>query len=61
MAGVATIGYSDLIRRICDHALAKRGENYMERWVKTLRLSGLGGNEVPVIYNAPHGAGVVHA
>jgi hypothetical protein len=61
MAGVATIGYSDLIRRICDHALAKRGENYTERWVKTLRLSGLGGKEVPVIYNAPHGAGVVHA
>jgi D-alanine-D-alanine ligase len=42
MAGVATIGYSDLIRRICDHALAKRGENYTERWAKTLRLSGLG-------------------
>jgi D-alanine-D-alanine ligase len=28
MAGVATMSYSDLIRRICDHALAKRGENY---------------------------------
>ena len=42
MAGVATVGYSDLIRRICDYALAKRGENYTERWVKTLRLSGLG-------------------
>jgi D-alanine-D-alanine ligase len=42
MAGVATLGYSDLIRRICDHALAKRGDNYTERWVKTLRLSGLG-------------------
>jgi D-alanine-D-alanine ligase len=42
MAGVATIGYSQLIRRICDHALAKRGENYTERWAKTLRLSGLG-------------------
>jgi D-alanine-D-alanine ligase len=42
MAGVATLGYSDLIRRICDHALAKRADNYTERWVKTLRLSGLG-------------------
>jgi hypothetical protein len=42
MAGAATIGYSDLIRRICDEALARRGENYAERWVKTLRLSGLG-------------------
>jgi hypothetical protein len=42
MAGVASLGYSDLIRRICDHALAKRGDNYTERWVKTLRLSGLG-------------------
>ena len=42
MAGVATIGYTDLIRRICDHALARRGENYTERWVKTLRLSGMG-------------------
>ena len=42
MAGVATLGFGDLIRRICDHALAKRGENYTERWVKTLRLSGLG-------------------
>jgi len=42
MAGVAALGYSDLIRRICDHALAKRGDNYTERWVKTLRLSGLG-------------------
>ncbi|MFL5524714.1 MAG: hypothetical protein ACJ8AF_11480 [Gemmatimonadaceae bacterium] len=42
MAGVATVGYSDLIRKICDHALAKRGENYADRWVKTLRLSGLG-------------------
>jgi D-alanine-D-alanine ligase len=42
MAGVATFGYSALIRRICDLAIAKRGENYTERWVKTLRLSGLG-------------------
>jgi len=42
MAGVATMSYSDLIRRICDHALAKRVDNYTERWVKTLRLSGLG-------------------
>jgi len=42
MAGVATIGFSDLIRRICDLGLAKRGENYAERWAQTLRLSGLG-------------------
>ena len=42
MAGVATLSFSDLIRKICDHALAKRGDNYHERWVKTLRLSGLG-------------------
>ena len=42
MAGVATLGYADLIRKICDHALARRGSNYTERFVKTLRLSGLG-------------------
>ena len=42
MAGVAALSFSDLIRKICDQALAKRGENYQERWVKTLRLSGLG-------------------
>lgn len=42
MAGVATVGFSDLIRRICDLALAKRGDNYAERWAHTLRLSGLG-------------------
>ncbi|HEY3113079.1 MAG TPA: hypothetical protein VGJ62_05285 [Gemmatimonadaceae bacterium] len=42
MAGVATLGYGDLIRKICNHALAKRGSNYTERFVKTLRLSGLG-------------------
>src|SRR5439155_297313 len=42
MAGVATLSYGDLIRKICDHALAKRGSNYTERFVKTLRLSGLG-------------------
>src|SRR5438552_1481572 len=42
MAGVATLRFSDLIRKICDQAIAKRGDNYQERWVKTLRLSGLG-------------------
>lgn len=42
MAGVATIGFADLIRRICDQALAKRGDNYAARWPQTLRLSGLG-------------------
>jgi hypothetical protein len=42
MAGVATMEYSQLIRRICDQALAKRGENYADRWAQTLRLSGLG-------------------
>jgi D-alanine-D-alanine ligase len=42
MAGVATTEYSQLIRRICDQALAKRGENYADRWAQTLRLSGLG-------------------
>jgi D-alanine-D-alanine ligase len=42
MAGVAGIEYSQLIRRICDHALAKRSENYADRWAQTLRLSGLG-------------------
>jgi D-alanine-D-alanine ligase len=42
MAGVATMSYSQFIRRICDHALAKRGENYADRWAQTLRLSGLG-------------------
>jgi D-alanine-D-alanine ligase len=42
MAGVAAMDYSALIRRICDLALAKRAENYSERWERTLRLSGLG-------------------
>jgi hypothetical protein len=42
MAGVNTIGYSALIKRICDLALAKRADNYSERWERTLRLSGLG-------------------
>lgn len=42
MAGVATIGYSAMIRRICDVALARRGENVAERWLRTLRLSGVG-------------------
>jgi D-alanine-D-alanine ligase len=42
MAGVVAMDYSALIRRICDLALAKRAENYSERWERTLRLSGLG-------------------
>jgi D-alanine-D-alanine ligase len=42
MAGVSAIGYSALIKRICDLALAKRADNYTERWERTLRLSGLG-------------------
>jgi D-alanine-D-alanine ligase len=42
MAGVSAIGYSALIRRICDLALAKRTENVAERWLRTLRLSGVG-------------------
>ena len=36
------LGYADFIRRICDQAIAKRGENYAARWPQTLRLSGLG-------------------
>lgn len=43
MAGVSAIDYSALIRRICDLALAKRSENAAERWLRTLRLSGVGG------------------
>ena len=43
MAGVSAIDYSALIRRICDLALAKRTENVAERWLRTLRLSGVGG------------------
>jgi hypothetical protein len=42
MAGAATIGYSALIRRICDLALAKHAVNPAERWLRTLRLSGVG-------------------
>ena len=42
MAGVSAMDYSALIHRICDLALAKRAENYSERWGRTLRLSGLG-------------------
>jgi D-alanine-D-alanine ligase len=42
MAGVSAMDYSALIRRICDLAMAKRAENYSERWERTLRLSGLG-------------------
>ncbi|HKR07594.1 MAG TPA: hypothetical protein VJS39_00275 [Gemmatimonadaceae bacterium] len=42
MAGVATIGYSQLIRKVCEHALARKLDDHAERWIKTLRLSGLG-------------------
>jgi D-alanine-D-alanine ligase len=42
MAGVSTIGYTALIRRICDLALNKPSENVAERWLRTLRLSGVG-------------------
>ena len=42
MAGVATIGYSQLIRKICDCALARKHDDHAERWINTLRLSGLG-------------------
>lgn len=42
MAGVATIGYTQLIRKVCDCALARPLDDHAQRWVKTLRLSGLG-------------------
>jgi D-alanine-D-alanine ligase len=42
MAGVATLSYSQLIRKICDCALARPLDDHVERWPKTLRLSGLG-------------------
>jgi D-alanine-D-alanine ligase len=42
MAGVATIGYSQLIRKVCDCALMRKQDDHSERWIKTLRLSGLG-------------------
>jgi len=42
MAGVATIGYTQLIRKVCDYALARPLDDHAQRWVKTLRLSGLG-------------------
>ncbi|HJQ11924.1 MAG TPA: hypothetical protein VJ840_12925 [Gemmatimonadaceae bacterium] len=42
MAGVATLSYSQLIRKVCDCALARPLDDHVERWVKTLRLSGLG-------------------
>jgi D-alanine-D-alanine ligase len=42
MAGVATMTYSQLIRRICDSALKRPLDDHVERWTKTLRLSGLG-------------------
>lgn len=42
MAGVAAVGYSSLIRRICDLALAKHGATVTDRWAETLKHSGLG-------------------
>ena len=42
MAGVATLSYSQLIRKVCDFALARPQSDHVERFVKTLRLSGLG-------------------
>ena len=42
MAGVATLTYSQLIRKVCDCALARPLDDHVERWAKTLRLSGLG-------------------
>jgi len=42
MAGVATIGYSQLIRKVCECALGPKQDDHAERWIKTLRLSGLG-------------------
>jgi len=42
MAGVATLTYSQLIRKVCDCALARPQDDHVERWAKTLRLSGLG-------------------
>jgi D-alanine-D-alanine ligase len=42
MAGVATLEYNALIKRICDLALAKQHVDVSERWLRTLRLSGVG-------------------
>ena len=42
MAGVATIGYSQLIRKVCEYALGRKQDDHTERWIKTLGLSGLG-------------------
>src|SRR2546423_4772965 len=42
MAGVATIGYAQLIRKVCECALGRKQDDHAERWIKTLRLSGLG-------------------
>lgn len=41
MAGVAGMDYPALIRRICESALSVKAEIGTERWVKSLRLSGL--------------------
>ena len=42
MAGVATLSYSQLIRKVCDYALARPQSDHIQRFAKTLRLSGLG-------------------
>ena len=42
MAGVATLTYSQLIRAVCDCALKRPQDDHVERWAKTLMLSGLG-------------------
>jgi D-alanine-D-alanine ligase len=42
MAGVAAMNYTQLIKRICDYALKRPLDDHVERWTKTLKLSGLG-------------------
>jgi D-alanine-D-alanine ligase len=42
MAGVAGMDYPALIKRVCESALASRAESELDRWAKTLALSGLG-------------------
>ena len=42
MAGVAGMTYDGLIKQICDLAVAKRHVDVSERWLRTLRLSGVG-------------------
>ncbi|MBA3645839.1 MAG: hypothetical protein H0W63_06630 [Gemmatimonadaceae bacterium] len=41
MAGVAGMDYPELVKRICENALAMKQETGTERWAKTLKLSGL--------------------